>query len=148
MLADTIRTQMFEAMKRRDEVAKNILQVALGDIQSEAARSGAALNDEQAVRIIKKIMKSNDESLAVVKDPGARSKLERENVLLQGLVPQSLSVEQIVAALGPVEGSIRTAASSGQATGVAMRHLKTTGQPVDGRDVAQAVQRLRGSAQA
>ena len=145
MLADEIKKRMFDAMKRRDEVEKNILQVALGDIQTEAARSGDSVSDEQAGKIVRKIIKSNDESLAVVKDETARTKLERENEILQSLLPQTLNVEQIAAALAPVADQIKSAGNDGQATGVAMKHLKADGQAVDGKDVAQAVKRIRSA---
>jgi uncharacterized protein len=48
-----------------------------------------------------------------------------------------------VAALAPVADAIRAAGNDGQATGVAMKQLKSTGATVDGKTVAAAVKQLR-----
>lgn len=145
MLSDQIKTRMLDAMRRKDAVEKEILRVALGDIQSEQARGTDVVSDEQAAKIIRKIIKGNDETLAVVKDPEARTKLERENAILASLLPQTLSTEQIVERLQPVIGTIQAAGNDGHATGVAMKHLKAAGAAVDGKAVAEAVKRIRGS---
>jgi len=52
-------------------------------------------------------------------------------------------VEDIVSALAPVHAAIKAAGNEGQATGVAMKHLKSSGATVNGKDVAEAVKRVR-----
>jgi len=44
-----------------------------------------------------------------------------------------------------VAEAIKAAGNDGQATGVAMKHLKSTGAVVSGKDVAAVVKTLRGS---
>jgi len=144
MLTDEIRQQMIAAMKAKDTVAKSVLQTALGEIQSIGARTGQALDDEEAAKVVRKLIKSNEETLAATDRADVTQKLERENEVLAALLPQTMSIEQIVAALEPVAAPIRAAASDGPATGIAMKHLKSSGAPVEGRDVAEAVKRLRG----
>src|SRR5512145_196591 len=102
MLLDEIKARMFKAMKAGNVVEKEILRVAVGEITTQAARAGATGSDEESQAIVRKLMKSNEESLAVIEDAEKRSALELEIRILADLLPQSLSVEQIVAALDMV----------------------------------------------
>jgi uncharacterized protein YqeY len=143
MLLDEIKARMFRAMKAGNVVEKEILRVAVGEITTEAAREGRRGDDEEARAILRKLIKSNDESLAAGPPAERRASLEQENLILADFLPKALGVDAIVAALGPVRDGIRAAANEGQATGVAMKHLKSTGASVNGKDVAEAVKRVR-----
>jgi hypothetical protein len=79
-------------------------------------------------------------------DAGQRATLEREIALLSALLPATMTLEAILAALVPVKDAVIAAKSEGQATGVAMKHLKSTGANASGTDVAAAIKQLRGSA--
>ena len=70
--------------------------------------------------------------------------LTRENAILSELLPKGLSADEITTLLAPVAEAIRGAANDGQATGVAMKHLKSQGVTAGGSDVAQAVRAIRG----
>jgi uncharacterized protein len=144
MLLDEIKAQMFQAMKAGKIVEKEILRVAVGEITTEAAREGRKGNDEEAQAILRKLIKSNEESLTASEDAAKRSVLEEENRILSAFLPKLLSVEEIVAALAPVAAGVKAAGNEGQATGVAMKHLKSAGALVSGKDVALAVKQLRG----
>jgi uncharacterized protein len=143
MLIDDIKTRLRTAMKDGKTVEKEILRVALGEIQTEEARGGKSTGDELAAQVIRKILKSNRETLEATVDLEQRSALSEEIVILESLLPKNLSVDEIAHALSEVAEAIRSAKSDGQATGVAMKHLKRTSAAVDGRDVAQAVAKLR-----
>ena len=144
MLLETIKARMFKAMKAGNTVEKEILRVAVGEITTEAARDGRTGSDEEALAILKKLVKSNDESIAASEDEAKKAVLEEENRVLEDFLPKSLGVDAIVAALADVSDAVKGAGSDGQATGVAMKHLKSSGAVVNGKDVAQAVKRLRG----
>ncbi len=89
-------------------------------------------------------MKSNEETLAAAPDAPGAAALRTENAILAALLPAKLGVDALVAALESQREAIRAAKSDGQATGVAMKHLKATGiGGVDGGDVAEAVKRFR-----
>jgi uncharacterized protein YqeY len=145
MLIDEIKARMFRAMKAGNTIEKEILRVAMGEITTDAAREGRKGDDEEASAILRKLIKSNQESLAEVQDPERRSELEQEIEVLAALLPPSLGPEEIAEALQPVREEIRSAKSDGQATGIAMKHLKTAKAAVDGKAVAAAVQRIRAS---
>ncbi len=144
MLLDEIKAQMFRAMKEGRIVEKEILRVAVGDITTQAARETGTGSDAEAQQILRKLVKSDQESLAACTDPVQRAALELEITTLLALLPQSLSVEEIVTALSDVADAIRAAGNVGQATGLAMKQLKAAGATVGGKDVTLAVQQLRG----
>ena len=143
MLLDEIKAQMFRAMKAGKIVEKEILRVAVGEITTEAAREGRKGDDDEARAVLKKLIKSNDESLATNPDAEKRAVLEEETRILSAFLPKSLGVDAIVDALAPVAAAVRAAGNEGQATGIAMKHLKSSGQSVNGKDVAEAVKRVR-----
>jgi uncharacterized protein YqeY len=142
MLVDELKKRITQAMKERDEVAKDVLRVALGEIQTQEHRVNKPATEEEAVAIVRKLVKSNEETMAASTGERAAT-LKRETELLTSLLPQRMSVEAIAAALAPQEEAIRAAKNDGQATGIAMKHLKSTGVPVDGTEVAEAVKRIR-----
>ena len=144
MLIDEIKAQMTRAMRERDEVVRNILGLAVGEIQTAEARANRPLGDDEAMAIVRKLLKSNEETLALTGTDDARGpSLRREIETLSALLPRSMSVEQIVDALSSVAESIRAAKSDGQAMGVAMKHLKAAGAVVGAPDVQQAVKQVR-----
>lgn len=143
MLLDDIKSAMFAAMKSGDVVAKEILRVAVGEITTEAARPGRTGSDEETQAILKKLLKSNEETIAAGVDDETRANLQRESEVLRKYLPQTLGVDAIVLALAPVADAIRAAGNDGQATGVAMKQLKATGASVGGKDVAAAVKAIR-----
>jgi uncharacterized protein YqeY len=143
MLVDQIKARMFQAIKAKAQVEKEILRVALGEITTEAARPGRTGSDEETQAILRKLVKSNEETLASTTDEQKRATLLEENAILAGFLPKSASPEEILAALAPVLAQIKAAASDGQATGVAMKQLKLIGAIVNGKDVGAAIKELR-----
>lgn len=144
-LVDDIKGKVKDAMKSGDTVARDILRLALGEIQTAEARKAAPVTDEEAAAAVRKLIKSNEETLSLSADsPDRVTALEKEIEVLSALLPKQLSVDDIVKALEPVKEAIVGAKADGQATGVAMKHLKTTGASVNGNDVGAAVKKLRG----
>ena len=99
---------------------------------------------EEAFAVVRKLVKSNEETLAAsAKDAEQSAILTRENQLLTAILPKGLSVDDIRAHLDAVRDAIRGASNDGQATGVAMKHLKASGATVESADVQKAVAKLR-----
>ena len=143
-LLDQIKAQMFAAMKAGNAVEKEILKVAMGELTTDAAREGRKGDDAEAQAILKKLVKSNEESLQASQDETQKATLRAEIEILNAFLPKALGVEEILAALAPVAEAVKTAGNDGQATGVAMKHLKSLGAVVNGKDVSAAVRQLRG----
>lgn len=144
MLVDEIKVKVSAAMKAQDTVARDILRLALGEIQTAEARRNGPLTDEEATQAVRKLIKSNEETLGLTTDAERAAVLRRETEVLTALLPAQLSPEKIVELLGPVHEAIKASKSDGQATGVAMKHLKTAGASVNGADVGVAVKTIRG----
>ncbi len=145
MLIDQIKARMFQAIKAGATVEKEILRVAMGEITTEAARPGRLGNDEETLSILRKLVKSNEETLASTTDAGKRTVLQEEISILASYLPTSLSPDEITAALAPVISQIKAAGNDGQATGIAMKQLKSTAAVVNGKDVATAIRALRNA---
>jgi len=142
-LLDQIKARMFQAMKSGNVTEREILKVAMGEITTDAARAGRKGDDDEAQAILKKLVKSNEETIEASQDETQKAQLRAEIAVLDDFLPRSLGVPEIVAALAPVTDAIKAAGNDGQATGVAMKHLKTLGAVVNGKDVSAAVRQLR-----
>lgn len=143
MLVEEIKKQVTLAMKSGDTVARDILRLALGEIQTAEARSNVAATEDEAIAALRKLIKSNEETLGLTTDAERSAALTREVEVLSALLPKRLSVEEIVAALASEQDAIRSAKSDGQATGTAMKYLKKSGADAAGNEVGEAVKRIR-----
>jgi uncharacterized protein len=147
VLTEEIKRQMRAAMQRHDAVARNILGLALGEIQTAEARANRSLGDDEATAVLRKLVKSNEETLGHARDDAARSaELRREIEVLLALLPKALSAAAVAEALGPVAEALRAAKTDGQAMGVAMKHLKASGAVVDAATVQEAIKAVRALA--
>jgi uncharacterized protein YqeY len=143
MLLEELKQRMFQAMKAGRKVEKEILRVAIGEIETAESRSSEPLTDAASQAILRKLVKSNEETLSLTEDPEQQEVLKAELETLREFLPKSLSVDAIVEALSAVSDAIARAPNDGAAVGVAMKALKAVGATVDGKAVAEAVRRLR-----
>jgi uncharacterized protein YqeY len=144
MLIDDIKKRAAAAVKQGDTVTRDVLRLALGEIQTAEARKNEAASEEEAAAALRKLIKSNEETLgALAEGDGRVAVLKREIEVLTSLVPVQLSVAQIIDALTAHADAIKAAGNDGQATGIAMKHLKAAGADVKGTDVGLAVKQLR-----
>lgn len=143
MFVDTLKAAITQAVKDKDQVARDVLRLAFGEIQTAEARAGKPPSDDEATAIVKKLVKSNEETLALTTDAERAETLRREVVVLSALLPKTLTVPQLVEALASQVEALRAAKGDGQATGVAMKYLKGTGAVFDGKDVGEAIKQIR-----
>jgi uncharacterized protein YqeY len=139
MLFDQVKQRMFQAIKAGNVVEKEVLRTALGEV----TRTGDEATDERMLGVLRKLVKSNQETLAAATDEGQRSTLEQEIGVLETFLPKSLSADQLLSLLEPVAAQIRAAVGPGPAMGIAMKFLKTTATVADARDVQRALSELR-----
>lgn len=142
-LVETIKGQVKEAMRAKDDVKKNVLRLVLGEIQLAESRQGKALDEEAGHKIVRKLVASNEATLEATRSPETAAQLKRENEVLLDLVPRQLVAEEIVEALAPVRDQIIGAKADGPAMGMAMKHLKSIGAAVEGDAVRTAVATIR-----
>ncbi len=141
-LLEDLKKRLMSAMKSGAVVDKEILRVAIGEIETAASRVDS-FDDEASRAILRKLVKSNEETLSLEGDPAKRAVLARELEVLRELLPKELGPDELVPLLEPVRDTIRAAGNDGQATGVAMKHLKATGITAQGKAVGEAARRLR-----
>jgi uncharacterized protein len=143
MLLDELKARITKAVKEKDEVARDVLRLAFGEVQTSEARNERPLRDEEVAAVLKKLVKSNEETLALSGDGDRAATLRHENEVLSSLLPKALTADQIVEALASQVDAIKAAKADGQAMGVAMKHLKSMGAAVEAADVTAAVKKLR-----
>lgn len=143
MLLDTLRSRMTAAMKAHNTVEKELLRTALGEITMTMNVEGVAGSDDLVTKVLKKLQKSNQETLKLVTDGDQKKQLETELAILGEVLPKELSVEALIDVLAPVRDAIRAAKADGPAIGVATKHLKAGAIEANGRTVAQAVAKLQ-----
>jgi len=145
MLTATLKEKLTEARKASNKVQMSLLQVILGEVSTQQARSGKELSDEQVEGVIRGLVTKNDESLTLIAGKGMSQEpgLREENIFLNSLLPTVLTVEEIKTALADLTEQIKSAKNDGMATGLAMKFLKPKGLKVLGDDVKKAVEQLR-----
>jgi uncharacterized protein YqeY len=139
MLIDQLKQRMFAAMKSGNTVEKEILRTAIGEV----TRSGDDPTDERVTQVLKKLLKSNQETLAAATSEQQKSELNQEIAILQTFLPESPGPAQVAELLAPVADQIRAAAGPGPAMGIAMKFLKGAGVAAESRDVQTALNELR-----
>lgn len=139
-LVSTLKGRLPQAIRSKNEREKNIIRFVVSEIE----RSSASEVNSQ-VKIIKKIIETNSEVINQLNDSDFRKDtLIWENNYLAELMPKSLGKDEIKSLLVEIMDAIATAKNSGQATGIAMKFLKSkTNKPVSGDDVSSIVQELR-----
>ena len=118
----------------KNEIAKNILRVVIGELDNLAAKGDISHDD--CLRVIRKCVESNNEMLKI--KPNAN--LVEENVVLSTYLPNNLNVEQIKTELA----NITLGNHLGKAIGNAVKILREKGLYADGKDVRTAVEQLMG----
>lgn len=145
-LSSVISAELRKSVLARDDAKRNILKVLLGDIQT--AESNAVVSDQQIVKIIQKIIKSNSETISLSEANAERIPiLTKENEILSSFLPQNLTEQEIETLLVAQVEDIKSAKSDGQAMGIAMKFLKqsdlTKDKSVDNAVVGVVVKKFR-----
>jgi uncharacterized protein YqeY len=139
MLIDQVKQRMFQAIKAGNVLEKEILRTAIGEV----TRSGDDPTDERVIGVLKKLVKSNQETLESATAAEQRSDLAREIEVLATFLPETPGPEQLRMLLEPVAEQIRAAAGPGPAMGIAMKFLKAASVNAESRDVQAALAELR-----
>jgi uncharacterized protein len=135
MLVNMLREQLTVAMKTGDTIKKGCIRVILGEVDR-----GTDSSDKRVTAIIRKLVESNAETLKYAQQ---KHVLQEEIKFMHSLLPQVMSLEQVIAALAQVAVQVKDSNSEGAAMGVAMKFLKGSGANVDSATVKEAVQLLR-----
>lgn len=146
-LLQQMKADLLTARKNKDEIAKKLLSTVIGEVeiaQSRAQQQGD-ITEQQICKIIQKVIKANSDTIAVNPEHDRAPILKQEISILENLLPKLWTMDEIMFAFDAnMIKEIKAASNDGQATGLAMKILKSQNAPVDGKDVAILVKNIRG----
>ena len=95
---NTIKSDMYDAMKAREKVKSNALRTALSKIKDKQIEKREPLNDDEIIKVLRAIVKQRDESIKLYNDAGRvdlanNEKLEKK--YLETYLPEMLSNEEV-----------------------------------------------------
>lgn len=133
-------------LRKAKSILAPTLAVVIGDIETAQAR-GTSLTDEQIIQVIRKLIKSNQETrdlMAKQTDNTYEVSIAYINdqcAFLQKYLPAVLSAEQVKNELtaGGVYDKLSELSNVGQKLGVAMKYLKEKKLSVDPTIVKQVI---------
>jgi uncharacterized protein YqeY len=142
-LVVTLRERLKNAMKSKNEIERNIFRLTLSEVelvQNSSSQGGKDLTEDQILKIIRKVIGNNNETLQF--PCNNQEVLREENRILSEFLPTLLSLDDIRSKLVGNE-DIKSAKSDGQAVGIAIKFFKASNDSVDGNDVKIVVEEIR-----
>lgn len=139
-MIENIKTRLKIALKEKNEIEKNILRLVLGEVQTIESKEGM-INEQRVIKIISKIIESNNETLSYSAISKRKDILVEENKILTSLLPKAMTSDEVEEFLVPYAAEIKAANSEGQGTGLAMKKLQ--GKIVNGKAVNEVVRKIR-----
>jgi uncharacterized protein YqeY len=92
-LKEKISADYLSAFKSKDSIAKNILSVVKGEIQTVEKNTGALdLADSEVIKILTKTAKSLKETIALANDEKSKQELS----VIENYLPKQMSREEVV----------------------------------------------------
>ena len=146
MLKEKLLEDLKNAMKEKDEITKNTVQMVRAAILQVEKDQGITLEDNQILDIIVKESKKRKESLEDYKRGGREDivmQVEKEIEVLAKYLPKQLSKEEIKVI---VEDIIKkTGATSQKEMGIIMKQAKEQmGASADGKVINEIARELLG----
>ncbi len=97
-LVETLRKDMFDATKNSEKDRVDILKMAMASIKNEEVRVGKELNDEDAVKVLRKETSKIKDSIDQYEKINRADLLEREKAqlaVLEQYLPKLMSEDEI-----------------------------------------------------
>ena len=139
-----LREKLVQAMRDKDSAKKDILRLALGQIEATEAKMPANSNEEKltanSVSVVKKIINENATTIELASEE-VKNKLVWENEYLSQFLPITMDKTTVESHLIPLAQELKTM-KEGQAMGLAMKTLKPYGA-LDSAVVKQVLDKIR-----
>lgn len=102
MTYEELHAEMVAAMKAKDKVRLGVTRLVLGELKNAASRGGAHdITAEEVVSQIKRTLKQTNETLEMSEragnNPERTENLREQVAVLEGLLPQQVSGEELSA---------------------------------------------------
>ena len=144
MLKEKLLEDLKNAMKEKDEIKKNTVQMVRAAILQVEKDKAITLEDDQVLEIIAKESKKRKDSLADYIKSGREdliSTVEKEIEILAGYLPKQLSKEEITGIVKQIISE--TGATSMKEMGIIMKEAKAKmGTSADGKTINEVVKEL------
>lgn len=139
MLEKKIRIHVIAAVQKRDNIERDILRLALSEIQRVGSTKDLTEDDKEA--IVRKLIKSNVNTLELTNNEEDRNILLKEIDTLKVLLPKEMTKEDVLTFINGynvemVDGNI------GKSIGAVMKAMKESKIKADGKIVKQVVTEL------
>ena len=95
---NSIKSDMYDAMKAREKVKSNALRTALSKIKDKQIEKREPLNDDEIIKVLRAIVKQRDESIKLYIDAGRDDLADEEKLekkYLETYLPKMLSNEEV-----------------------------------------------------
>ena len=95
---NTIKSDMYDAMKAKEKVKSNALRIALSKIKDKQIEKRDPLNDDEIIKVLRGLVKQRNESIRLYIDAGRidladNEKLEKK--YLETYLPNMLDNEEV-----------------------------------------------------
>lgn len=150
-LKDQIKADLTEAMKRRDDTARETLRMVLSAISNAevAGDEAVVLSDEQVIGVLRGEAKKRAESAQIYADAGraeSAAKERAELAVIERYLPAAMSDDALAAVVAEeVAKAAASGATGGKAMGLVVKAVRErVGASVDGGKVAALVKSALG----
>ena len=95
---NTIKSDMYDAMKAREKVKSNALRTALSKIKDKQIEKREPLNNDEIIKVLRAIVKQRDESIKLYNDAGRVDLVDNEKLekkYLETYLPNMLDNEEV-----------------------------------------------------
>ena len=144
MLKEELMAALKDAMKEKDEIKKNTVQMVRAGILQIEKDKGIEVDDAKIIEIIAKEVKSKRDAIVEFERGGRQDLVDqtnREIEILSGYLPKQLSKEEIIAEVKKIVEKL--GATSMKDMGPVMKEAKAAiGAAADGRAINEVVKEL------
>lgn len=118
------------------DIAKDILRVLIGDIETYESRPNTKkMTDDQCLKMIKKLIQSNQEVIDSTHDQSKRDKLQEEIDFVRQYLPEVMSRTEVRQRIQQNTSSLKSITNFGKAMGFMMGQMKKSGKDFEAQDV-------------
>jgi len=139
MLENKIRVNIAAAVQKKNKIEKNILRLALGEIQRETSTKELSETDKE--NIVRKLIKSNNKTIFLTENDNTKNELTKENEILQLLLPEEMTKTDVLAFITGYDVKM-VEDNVGKSIGNVMRAMKENKIVVDSNVVKEVVNDL------
>ncbi len=144
MLKEKLMNDLKDAMREKDEIKKNTVQMVRAAILQIEKDKGITVEDEKIIEIIAKEVKGKKDAIQDFEKGGRQDLIEQTNKeieILQEYLPKQLTKEELKIEIEKVINDL--GATSMKEMGIVMKEAKARiGATADGRTINEVVKEL------